>query len=817
MLAKGSAAGRERAAISDADDEYELQLDPDQPPVPQSDPAPTASGEPESDSSASGLSFLERGLFARHLCPVCPSGSNLAPSGGRLSDGEAVYCCPPRRTVTKQQGTKWIVRTITATKPFSVAIQGSLFFDVNGNDDYNPGTDQPMANVNITLKRSSGGARAGGGVVLARTTTSSTGAYKFVLSARYPSETMDIRLAKTDALVGRVKTNSAGGAVAERAAVAAAVIDGSVWYDNGDGEYDPESDKPLAKSYIDVKFPDGSLLKRASTDGNGAFSFYVNQYARQKFVVFDSAGKSLGSFTTDGRGAASVDIPIQGVITSTRTQTPTPTPEPTQPTESPTMSISTEESLTPTVTVVVETTSRVVPTTQKKLTSSRPRPTTSRVPVIATTRQIVRTTPAPIIPTTRPVIRTTRVFVPTSGRPIPTTRAPIKTTSPIIRTTSPVIRTTSPVIRTTSPVIRTTSPVIRTTSPVIRTTSPIIRTTSPLVQTTSPVVRTTSPIIRTTSPIIRTTSPIIRTTSPVIRTTSPIVRTTSPIIRTTSPIIRTTSPIVRTTPKPVVKTTSPGYVTRTVSPTLNAKNRIMKAGCTYLPVPYVLPKATDTQSTVFNIELISCVADASVNQVFVKAAQRWQSIIVGDLLDVVSTRVALPITDCITDSRNAPMLSCGEVDDLIIGFEVFAIDGVGNTLAQAFPTYSRPTNYAGGPNLPMTGYMIFDAYDWVDMEQKGTLQTVVTHEMGHVLGFGSKWLEFSLLSPPNCQSLSPPFTATFGGVNAKAALSVIGYSGSTVPVEDTGGQGTACGHWKETIMKTELVGCFVVDFLLPTW
>lgn len=91
------------------------------------------------------------------------------------------------------------------------------------------------------------------------------------------------------------------------------------------------------------------------------------------------------------------------------------------------------------------------------------------------------------------------------------------------------------------------------------------------------------------------------------------------------------------------------------------------------------------------------------------------------------------------------------------------------------------------------------------MNAKGFLQDVVTHEMGHVLGFGTQWPERSLLSPSNCASMSPPFTATFLGANAKTALPLINYNGTSVRVEDTGGSGTQCGHWKESIFKTELM------------
>lgn len=357
--------------------------------------------------------------------------------------------------------------------------------------------------------------------------------------------------------------------------------------------------------------------------------------------------------------------------------------------------------------------------------------------------------------------------------------------------------------------------------PIGATTSPtlLVATTRRIVQTTKRVVKTTSKLVATTSKK-PTTRPIIRTTSKrIVPTTSKkiIATTKAPVPTTKAAAVPTTKAVVTTTkaPAPLVTT---AHVTRTVTPTMNPSNTILKAGCTYLPVPYELPTAGDTQSTVFNIELISCVSDASINAVFVTAAQRWMKIITGDLLDVTNTRVTMPIADCITDSSNVRMLSCGFVDDLIIGFSVFAIDGVGGTLAQALPLYSRPDSYASNPKLPISGYMEFDSADWSDLQSKGTLQTVVTHEMGHVLGFGTKWLDFSMLSPATCDTLTPPFTASFTGTNAIAALPLINYNGGSVPVEDTGGAGTSCGHWKVCIclVVANVKGMFTDMSFSPT-
>ena len=69
--------------------------------------------------------------------------------------------------------------------------------------------------------------------------------------------------------------------------------------------------------------------------------------------------------------------------------------------------------------------------------------------------------------------------------------------------------------------------------------------------------------------------------------------------------------------------------------------------------------------------------------------------------------------------------------------------------------------------------------------------------MGHVLGIGTIWT-------------SPLFTGggtsnpIFSGTAAVGAWSALGGSGA-VPVENTGGPGTADGHWREATFDHELM------------
>jgi hypothetical protein len=63
------------------------------------------------------------------------------------------------------------------------------------------------------------------------------------------------------------------------------------------------------------------------------------------------------------------------------------------------------------------------------------------------------------------------------------------------------------------------------------------------------------------------------------------------------------------------------------------------------------------------------------------------------------------------------------------------IDGVGKTLAQSTPLWTR-AGQAQDAGLPLSGGMEFDEADVQDGFKDGSLLVTVTHEMGHVLGIG---------------------------------------------------------------------------------
>jgi len=169
---------------------------------------------------------------------------------------------------------------------------------------------------------------------------------------------------------------------------------------------------------------------------------------------------------------------------------------------------------------------------------------------------------------------------------------------------------------------------------------------------------------------------------------------------------------------------------------------------------------------------------------FKNAADRWSRVIVGDLPSV--------------------MVDGEVIDDLLILAQGQAIDGPGKILGQAGPTRLRPASAGKAAFLPAKGKMQFDTADLKQMEKDGTLNDVITHEMGHVLGIGTVWSNKNLLK--GAGSSNPTFTGK-GAMTEFGKLKGVGPT--AVPVENTGGPGTADSHWRETVFRNELMTGFV--------
>ena len=170
---------------------------------------------------------------------------------------------------------------------------------------------------------------------------------------------------------------------------------------------------------------------------------------------------------------------------------------------------------------------------------------------------------------------------------------------------------------------------------------------------------------------------------------------------------------------------------------------------------------------------------------FKAAANRWTRTIIGDLPDILD------------DSGNL-------INNLVILAQGSPIDGVGTILGQAGPSLLRPRSAGAAGFLPAKGEMTFDTADLASMEANGTLNDVITHEMGHVIGIGTVWDRKKLLKGAGTRK------PAFVGPNAMREFGFLKGIGPTpVPVEQNGGSGTRDSHWDDETFGNELMTGFV--------
>lgn len=197
-------------------------------------------------------------------------------------------------------------------------------------------------------------------------------------------------------------------------------------------------------------------------------------------------------------------------------------------------------------------------------------------------------------------------------------------------------------------------------------------------------------------------------------------------------------------------------------------------------------KSTDvgpngTRQGRFDIEVRGLeTASPGVRAAFVDAAQRWESVIVGDMPDI--------------RQRDGSV-----IDDLIIDATIGVIDGAGagsfNTLGFANSTEIRPDSF-----IPYRGIMRFDSFDLAELQSSGGLNDIILHEMGHVLGVGTVWNSLGLLTGRG--SRNPRFVGEMATAEYNRIFETNNLS---VPVANTGGGGTRDVHWREGVLGNELM------------
>ncbi len=239
------------------------------------------------------------------------------------------------------------------------------------------------------------------------------------------------------------------------------------------------------------------------------------------------------------------------------------------------------------------------------------------------------------------------------------------------------------------------------------------------------------------------------------------------------------------------------------------------SGLTGSPVTF---NATGSASVSnFTITLVFLGSGSPTQQAaFTAAKNRWEQVITGDLQNTT-----INLNNDVLCSGGTPLTYNGAVDDVVIFADLIPIDGVGNILGAAGPCYIRS---AAQNALTIVGYMKFDTADLANLEAGGDLADVALHEMGHVLGYGTLWDQ-----PPhgltNTVSGTNPF---YVGSNAATAYTSEGGSGSVspaacgaavprsaVPLQATGGAGTALSHWEECVFQSEVMTGYISGNVRP--
>ena len=188
---------------------------------------------------------------------------------------------------------------------------------------------------------------------------------------------------------------------------------------------------------------------------------------------------------------------------------------------------------------------------------------------------------------------------------------------------------------------------------------------------------------------------------------------------------------------------------------------------------------------------------------FTNAAARIRAIVVGQLPLVGTSNT--DVASACGATGVAPLSE--QIDGVIIFASIDSIDGPKKILAESGPCYIR--NSATGLDFRTSvGIMKFDSADINSLAANGNLQEVITHEMMHVVGFGSFW-------DSTAKNLLINYGTTVsyigtGGIAGCQALGAAITCASSVPVEGVqGGPGTIDSHWRESTFVNELMTGFL--------
>jgi hypothetical protein len=189
-----------------------------------------------------------------------------------------------------------------------------------------------------------------------------------------------------------------------------------------------------------------------------------------------------------------------------------------------------------------------------------------------------------------------------------------------------------------------------------------------------------------------------------------------------------------------------------------------------------------------DIRYLSTLTPSQQNAV-TSAAEKWMRALSKNLGDF---RFKSAAADCFPDE---PALDETH-HNLLLFISVGEIDGPGGQFA-----FTSICGISSRDTLPVLSRIRLDRADVDSMEARGILQSVILHEMGHALGFNPGTYVTKGLSAGGTGD------PVFVGVTARSEFAKHGawYTGVTVPLENTTGQGPRDPHWRLSVFGDELM------------
>ncbi|KAG7369388.1 PKD domain containing protein [Nitzschia inconspicua] len=213
-----------------------------------------------------------------------------------------------------------------------------------------------------------------------------------------------------------------------------------------------------------------------------------------------------------------------------------------------------------------------------------------------------------------------------------------------------------------------------------------------------------------------------------------------------------------------------------------------RAPCPPNTVQHTSPGFDEIDENVFSLWLDLDVSSTDVAMAYDSAHARWTSIITGD-------STASRPSDFVLANQRGPAFP-DTLDDLYVyGFDT-CIDGESGVIS-----YARFTFLDSATRLPVSGVMALDKSDIPAQMMKGELESLILHEIGHVLGIGSLWNLFDFIS----------FDDKFLGVKAGDVWKNEYGCPGLPPIDTRGGSGAAYFHWDDSALQKELMTVFLDD------